>query len=96
MSDTRESRDDRETMSDAEEKKKPNITLPGKVQKIIKTPGDSEKAEIAIDGADDLYKEIRIDNTLKDADGNKVRLKQGADIDVTLEAPPDGVEKKSA
>jgi hypothetical protein len=36
-----------------------------------------EKAEIAIDGADDLYREIRIQNALTNESGDEVRLKAG-------------------
>lgn len=83
-------------LSESEEEKKPTVTLPGKVQQIVKIPGEPEKAEIAVDGADDLYREIRIDNTLENAEGKKVRLKPGADVEVTVEAPPGAVEKKPA
>jgi len=48
-----------------EEEKKPTVTLAGTVQKILKEPGEPEKVEITIEGADALYKEIRIDNTLE-------------------------------
>ena len=48
--------------------------------------GESEKAQIVIDGADDLYREIRIDNKLVDGDGAEVKLKSGAEVDVTIEA----------
>jgi hypothetical protein len=67
---------------------KPSTTLPGVVQKIIKSPHPSvpEKAEIEIKGADDLYREIRVDNALTDKDGDTVRLKRGAEVDVTIEA----------
>jgi hypothetical protein len=67
---------------------KPKVTLPGKVEKIIKSPhrGVQEKAEIAVDGADDLYREIRIENKLTDEDGNSVKLKEGAPVEVTVEA----------
>jgi hypothetical protein len=67
---------------------KPNTTLPGTVQKIIKSPHPSmpEKAEITIEGADELYREIRIDNTLTDENGNEVKLKPGVDVEVTVEA----------
>ena len=53
---------------------KPKVTKPGVVEKIIKSPypGEPEKAQIAVEGADDLYKEIRIDNTLEDEKGNKI------------------------
>jgi hypothetical protein len=67
---------------------KPSVTLPGTVERIIPaidshTP---EKAQIAVHGADDLYREIRIANALTDEAGKKVRLKRGAEVDVTVEA----------
>lgn len=65
---------------------KPSVKLPGKVEKVIRpAAGEPEKAEIAIDGADPLYREIRIENTLKDVEGQEVRLKQGEEVDVTVE-----------
>jgi hypothetical protein len=56
---------------------KPSTTLPGTVQRVIKPPDprDPEKAEIAVQGADELYREIRIENTLTDDQGNEVRYK---------------------
>jgi len=70
---------------------KASTTRPGTVQRIIKSAylGQPEKAEIAVHGADDLYKEIRIENALKDDDGEEVRLKQGAQVEVTIEADPE-------
>lgn len=75
---------------------KPRVTLPGTVEKIIKPaePTQPEKAQISVKGADDLYRELRIENTLKNEDGDKVRLKQGADVDVTVEADPKATTKK--
>ena len=71
---------------DAEEK--PSVTLPGKVEKIIPAIASviPEKAQIAVEGADHLYKEIRVENTLKDGNGNPVSLKPGAKVEVTVEA----------
>jgi hypothetical protein len=62
-------------------KRKPKTTKPGTVKKVIKHPDprEPEKAEIAVEGADHLYREIRIENRLED-------LKQGAHVDVTVEA----------
>jgi len=67
---------------------KPSTTLPATVEKIIKpaSPGEPEKAQISVEGADHLYRELRIENTLLDENGQKVRLKQGADVEVTIEA----------
>jgi hypothetical protein len=50
-----------------------------------KTSNDHDE-KIEVKGADDLYREIRVDKPLTDKDGNQVRLKQGAEIDVTIEA----------
>ncbi len=71
--------------------------LPGTVEKIIKPllPSQPEKAQIDIEGADDLYREIRIENTLTDEHGEEVRLKQGAQVDVSIEADTDATLKKS-
>lgn len=70
---------------------KPSTTLPATVEKIIKSPSPSvpEKAQIAVEGADHLYRELRIENTLVDENGDKVHLKQGADVEVTIEAEPE-------
>jgi hypothetical protein len=70
---------------------KPSTTLPGTVEKIIKpvSPEEPEKAQIAIHGADDLYREIRIENTLTDEKGEKLSLKKGAEVEITVEAPPE-------
>ena len=72
---------------------KPTATLPGTVEKIIKSPHPSEpeKAQIAVEGADELYKEIRIVNNLTDENGDEVSLKQGAKVEVTVEASPEAV-----
>jgi hypothetical protein len=75
----------------------PSATLAGTVEKIIKSrvSSEPERAQIAIEGADHLYKELRIENTLTDADGNEVHLKPGAKVEVTVEAEPQGVKTKS-
>jgi hypothetical protein len=71
-------------------------TLPATVEKIIKSPHPSvpEKAQIAVEGADQLYREIRIENTLTDGDGHKVGLKPGAQVEVTVEAQPEATTPK--
>jgi hypothetical protein len=69
---------------------KASTTRPGTVQRIIKAAysGQPEKAEIAVHGADDLYKEIRIENALIDENGDEVTLKKGAQVEVKIEADP--------
>ena len=71
-------------------------TLRGTVQKVLKpiAPSEPEKAEIGVEGADDLYREIRVENVLTDENGDKVRLKPGAEVDVILEADTDATTKK--
>jgi hypothetical protein len=76
---------------------RPSVTLPGTVEKIIKPPhpNEPEKAQISIEGADDLYREIRIENSLTDENGGAVRLKKGAEVEVTVEADKDATTPKS-
>jgi hypothetical protein len=60
----------------------------GTVKKIVKSPDPSvpEKAEIEVHEADELYKEIRIENAVEDEHGKKAKLKEDADVDVVVEA----------
>ena len=54
--------------------------LHGTVDKIIKpvVPSEPEKAQIDIKGADDLYREIRIENTLTDEHGEEAQSEEAA------------------
>ena len=73
------------------EKSKASTTLPGKVEKVINPhpgSGEPEKAQIAVEGADHLYREIRVPNSLTDAHGQKVKLKEGAEVEVKIETDP--------
>ena len=72
---------------------KPSVTLPGTVEKIIPPihPSEPEKAQISVEGADELYQEIRIENSLIDENGDPVRLKKGAQVEVRVEAEPEAV-----
>jgi hypothetical protein len=83
-------------MTEKSQSEKPSVTLPGTVEQIIPSsyPGMPEKAQIAIERAEDLYQQIRIDNTLTDKHGNKVGLKKGADVEVTVEAEPGATTPK--
>ena len=78
---------------------KPSTTMPATVEKIIKPafPSQPERAQIAVHGADQLYRELRIENSLTDENGEKVRLKPGAEVEVTIAADPaDTAKDKSA
>jgi hypothetical protein len=76
---------------------KPSAILPGTVEKIIKSPfpSEPEKAQITVEGADHLYREIRIDNTLTNDQGEEVSLKPGAQVEVTVAAEADATKPKS-
>ena len=73
-----------------------SVTFAGTVDKIIVSPqpNEPEKAQISIEGADDLYKEIRIENSLTDENGKEVSLKKGAEVEVTVEADKDATTPK--
>jgi hypothetical protein len=75
---------------------KPAVTLPGVVEKIIPPahPSLPEKAQISVEGAEELYREIRVENTLQDGEGNPVVLKEGAEVEITIEADPDATIPK--
>jgi hypothetical protein len=66
----------------------PSATMPGTVDKIVASPSPSqpEKAQIAVDGADRGYRNLRIENVLTDEHGDDVRLTKGADVEVTVTA----------
>jgi len=75
---------------------KPKVTLPGTIEKLIPPlfPGTPEKDQIAVAGADHLYREIRVENTLQDPSGKEVGLKPGAEVEVTVEAEPSATVPK--
>jgi hypothetical protein len=64
--------------------------MTGIVDKIIPSPHPSqpEKAQIAVDGADDRYRDLRIENTFTDEHGDDVTLKKGTHVNVTVTAEP--------
>ena len=75
---------------------KKRMKLRGTVQKVIKpsVPSQPEKAQIDIQEADDLYREIRIKNEVTDEKGGKARLKEGVEVDVIVEADSSATLKK--
>jgi hypothetical protein len=70
----------------------------GNLEKIIKPidPSEPEKVQINVEGAEPLYQEIRIENTLTDKKGEEVALKVGAPVDVTIEADKKDTTKKAS
>lgn len=77
-------------------KKKPKTKKRGRVQKILRSPHPSipEKAEIEIEDAEHLYREIRIENTLETEEGKEVKLKENVPVDVVIEADESATEPK--
>lgn len=70
--------------------------MKGKVQKVITSvpPTEPEKVQINIEEAEDLYREIRVENEVTDEAGNKAKLKAGVEVDVVIEADSSAVIKK--
>ena len=71
--------------------------LRGTVQKIIESvhPAEPDTAQIDIHEAEDLYREIRVENVLTDeVNGEKAGLKPGAEVDVIVEADSSATTKK--
>ncbi len=66
----------------------PSVTLPGKVDKIIppQSPDETGTVQISVDSPHDLYREVRIENTLTNESGGKVSLKLGSPVEVTITA----------
>ena len=75
---------DAQSKSGSQPDEKATITLPGTVEKNIPAIGnrEPEKAQIAVDGADDRYREIRIENTLQDKKGKPAIPKVGSEVEV--------------
>jgi serine/threonine protein kinase len=68
-----------------------STTLPGTVDKIIPAShsSKSERAQIPVEGADLPHRDLRIENILTDENGDDVRLKKGAHVEVTVSAEPE-------
>jgi hypothetical protein len=66
----------------------PNTIMPGIVDKLIPSPrpGQPEKAQIAVAGADLWYRNLRIENSLTDEHGDEVKLKKGAHVEIRVTA----------
>jgi len=65
---------------------KARTTMIGTVDKIIPPlhRNQPEKAQIAVDG----YRGLRIENTLTDRNGDEVKLKKGAHVQLIVTAKP--------
>jgi hypothetical protein len=67
---------------------RPSTTMPGTVEEIIESPRrhQPEKAQIAVGRTNRRYGDLRIENSLTDENGDDVKLKKGAHVDVTVAA----------
>jgi hypothetical protein len=64
-----------------------STTMPGTVNKIIPArPRRPEKAQIAVDRADRKHRDLRIENSLTDENGDDVKLEKGAHVEVSVTA----------
>ena len=70
--------------------------LSGSVQKTVKSVyrNGAETVEIIIPKAEDLFRELRIENAFTDVDGQPVALKERAHVDITFEAEARDTVKK--
>ena len=77
-----------ELNSAAERTSQARTTVPGTVDKIIPIldPNQPEKAQIVVKGAGD--RDLRIENTLIDENGDEVRLKKGAHVQLIVTPKP--------
>lgn len=70
---------------------KPWTSMPATANKILSSIGGPKpKVEICISAADDLFREIRIENQFIGVDGKPVALTTGARLTVTVEAEISG------
>jgi hypothetical protein len=63
-----------------------SVTLRGSVEKIISPYGGygSEVVQVIIEGAEPLYREIRIRNPFQDANGNAFALQAGSEVEISI------------
>ncbi len=75
-----------------------SVTLPGRVQKIIPSPilGEPAKAEIRVESAEHLYREVRIENRLTTESGDEISLKVGSPVEVTITAEAESTTVQSS
>jgi len=76
---------DREVQSKPEQPPEEfSITLRGSVEKIITTSKGSVVAQITIEEADELYREIRVSNIFHDRDGKSVQIEEGTEVQIAI------------
>lgn len=74
---------------------KPWIRMGARVTKLVPSvDGPNSKMEISIPPADDLFREVRIDNRLLAVDGTPVSIIAGTELSVTIEAGQNALESE--
>jgi uncharacterized protein YfaS (alpha-2-macroglobulin family) len=70
----------------------------GRVAKVIRSasPNQPETAQIEITEAEELYREVRVENEFMDEHGEKATLRLGAEVNVIVEADSNATMKKPA
>ena len=62
-----------------------SVTLRGSVDKIISSPGGrGQVVQIIVEGAEPLYREIRIRNPFQDASGNVITLQSASEVEISI------------
>jgi hypothetical protein len=81
-------RKERRFPTHATKAKRPRKVVQAVANRIIQPrfPNQPEKVEISLSEADELFREIRIENTFSDESGQSLGLVAGAALDVTFEA----------
>jgi hypothetical protein len=76
-------------------REQPSVSLPGSVNKVIPSSrlNRPDKAQIVVDGADYLYRDLHIENILTDEHGDDVGLKKGDHVEVTVTAEAKAVAR---
>lgn len=94
----KESRFSQHDRANPRQRTRPWKTVHGKVQKIVKDVyrNRADLVEINIPAADHLFREIRIENTFSDIDGQQMALQAGTQLDITFEADLEGTFKGSS
>jgi hypothetical protein len=87
----RSAREPERNLGTARNPEQPVATLAGRAGKIIPSshPNGSENVLIGVDGIDSGYRDGLIKNSLADENGDKVRLKKRAHVEVAITAEPE-------
>ena len=73
--------------------------LRGEIKKVIRQPGEPEKAQIEVPQADELYRELRVVNEASDSESETSepqRFHEGEKVNVTIETDSDPNTRKTS